>query len=101
MSAEDDLIAQYNPGRPISAYTVPYSFNDVGPDGVANTAERDALRALGGKLGLAADQLASAAAGAADVAVMKDGHRPDKYDFGALTTRLEERLPSLLRASKK
>ncbi len=33
---EDDLIAtSYNPFRPISAYTVPFSFVDVGPDGRA------------------------------------------------------------------
>ena len=36
---EDDLIAQYNPGRPISAYTVPYTFVDTGVDGVNGTAD--------------------------------------------------------------
>ncbi len=36
---EDDLIAQYNPGRPIEAYTVPYTVVDPGVDGVANTAD--------------------------------------------------------------
>jgi len=44
---EDDLIAQYNPGRPISAYTVPYSFVDVGVDGVANTSDDRTLTLLG------------------------------------------------------
>jgi hypothetical protein len=37
--SEDDLITQYNPGRPISAYTVPYSFVDIGPDGRAGTGD--------------------------------------------------------------
>jgi len=45
--SEDDLIAQYNPGRPISAYTVPYSFTDVGVDGVTGTADDRQLSLLG------------------------------------------------------
>jgi hypothetical protein len=44
---EDDLIAQYNPGRPISAYTVPYSIVDPGLDGVANTADDGRINLLG------------------------------------------------------
>ena len=44
---EDDLIAQYNPGRPIEAYTVPYSFVDVGVDGVANSGDERTLTLLG------------------------------------------------------
>ncbi|HEX7283981.1 MAG TPA: carboxypeptidase regulatory-like domain-containing protein [Vicinamibacterales bacterium] len=44
---EDDLIVQYNPGRPIEAYTVPYSFVDVGPDGVTGTGDDRALQLLG------------------------------------------------------
>ena len=44
---EDDLIVQYNPGRPIEAYTVPYSFVDVGPDGVTGTADDQTLQLLG------------------------------------------------------
>ncbi|HWI18794.1 MAG TPA: hypothetical protein VNT81_13665 [Vicinamibacterales bacterium] len=45
--SEDDLIAQYNPGRPISAYTVPYSFVDVGVDGVSGTSDDRTLTLLG------------------------------------------------------
>ena len=37
---EDDLIAQYNPGRPISAYTVPFPFVDIGADGRARHRRR-------------------------------------------------------------
>jgi hypothetical protein len=44
---EDDLIAQYNPGRPISAYTVPYTVVDTGRDGIANTADDGVLNLLG------------------------------------------------------
>jgi hypothetical protein len=44
---EDDLIAQYNPGRPVSAYTVPYSFVDVGPDGRAGTGDERTLTLYG------------------------------------------------------
>ena len=36
--SEDDLIRSFNPGRPASAYTLPYPFVDVGPDGRAGTA---------------------------------------------------------------
>jgi hypothetical protein len=45
--SEDDLIAQYNPGRPIEAYTVPYTVVDPGVDGVTNTADDGSLRLLG------------------------------------------------------
>ena len=45
--SEDDLIAQYNPGRPISAYTVPYSIIDTGIDGIANTADDRTISLLG------------------------------------------------------
>jgi hypothetical protein len=37
--SEDDLISQYNPGRPIEAYTLPFNFLDVGPDGRSGTAD--------------------------------------------------------------
>jgi hypothetical protein len=44
---EDDLISQYNPGRPISAYTVPYTVVDPGVDGVTGTADDGTLHLLG------------------------------------------------------
>jgi hypothetical protein len=44
---EDDLIAQYNPGRPIEAYTVPFPFVDIGPDGRAGTGDDQTLQLLG------------------------------------------------------
>jgi hypothetical protein len=40
---EDDLISQYNPGRPIEAYTLPFNFRDNGPDGIANTTDDQIL----------------------------------------------------------
>ncbi len=53
--SEDDLIAQYIPGRPISAYTVPFPFVDIGPDGRAGTGD-EATRTL---LGVPAAQAAN------------------------------------------
>ena len=45
---EDDLIAQYNPGRPIEAYTVPYTIVDPGVDGVdQHRRRRHAISLLG------------------------------------------------------
>ena len=44
---EDDLIATYQPGRPPSAFTVPYTFNDNGVDGRAGTADDQALTFYG------------------------------------------------------
>ncbi|MCC7126743.1 MAG: TonB-dependent receptor, partial [Acidobacteria bacterium] len=44
---EDDLIALYNPGRPIEAYTVPFSFTDIGLDGLPNTGDERTLTLLG------------------------------------------------------
>jgi hypothetical protein len=40
---EDDLIATFQPGRPPSAFTVPFTFNDNGVDGRAGTADDRAL----------------------------------------------------------
>jgi len=45
--SEDDLIAQYNPGRPIEAYTVPYTVVDPGVDGVTGTADDGRINLLG------------------------------------------------------
>jgi hypothetical protein len=43
--SEDDLIQSFNIGRPASAYTLPYAFLDVGPDGRSGTAD-DVTRTL-------------------------------------------------------
>ncbi len=45
--SEDDLIQQYNPLRPIEAYTVPYSIVDPGVDGVTGTGDDGRLNLLG------------------------------------------------------
>jgi hypothetical protein len=44
---EDDLIDSYTPGRAIGAYTVPFPFTDIGPDGVRSTADDRQLTLLG------------------------------------------------------
>ena len=36
---EDDLTATYRPNRPISAYSVPFPFTDIGVDGVRGTGD--------------------------------------------------------------
>jgi hypothetical protein len=51
---EDDLIAQYNPGRSISAYTVPYTVVDPGVDGRTGTADDGIVSLLGVPLANAA-----------------------------------------------
>jgi hypothetical protein len=35
----DDLWQTYRPNRPIAAYSVPFPFTDIGPDGLSNTAD--------------------------------------------------------------
>src|SRR6478736_82034 len=44
---EDDLIATYQPGRPPSAFTVPYAFTDIGLDGRSGTADDRVLTFYG------------------------------------------------------
>jgi uncharacterized membrane protein YebE (DUF533 family) len=63
-------------------------------DGVVSTSEHASLRALGAQLNLAPPLRERAAAAAFDVSVLPDG-RPDKYDFGKLVARLQERMPQL------
>ena len=44
---EDDLVATFTPGRASDAYTVPYPFTDIGPDGVSGTGDDRELTLLG------------------------------------------------------
>ena len=44
---EDDLIATYQPGRPLSAYSVPYNYTDIGVDGRSGTADDRVLTFYG------------------------------------------------------
>lgn len=64
-------------------------------DGVVSTSEHALLVDIGNKLGLSEALRKRAQAAAFDIACLKDGGRPDKYDFGKLTARLAERLPQL------
>jgi hypothetical protein len=45
--SEDDLWDTYQPGRPISAYTVPFTFTEAGVDGRSGTADDRAINQLG------------------------------------------------------
>jgi hypothetical protein len=44
---EDDLIQQYQPGRPPSAHTVAFPFVDIGPDGRSGTSDDRTLTLFG------------------------------------------------------
>ena len=44
---EDDLIATYQPGRGLNAYTVPFNFTDIGVDGRAGTSDDKIIPMLG------------------------------------------------------
>ena len=63
-------------------------------DGIVSTEEHESLRALAKCLDITQAIRERAAAAAFDVSVLPDG-RPDKYDFGKLVTRLQERMPQL------
>jgi hypothetical protein len=45
--SEDDLWDTYQPGRPISAYTVPFTFTEASVDGRSGTADDRAINQLG------------------------------------------------------
>lgn len=64
-------------------------------DGVVNAQELAHLRELGQKLGLPKLKLEAAQSAVFDVTCLPGGHRPEKYDFGALAERLRVKLPSL------
>ena len=44
---ESDIIRNYQPGRGLSAYTVPFNFTDIGVDGRAGTADDRVIPMLG------------------------------------------------------
>jgi hypothetical protein len=58
---EDDLIQNYQPARPASAYTVPFPFTDIGVDGARGTSDDRTLTLFG---------IPTAALGSADRVVM-------------------------------
>ena len=65
-------------------------------DGVQGGLERESLRTLAAKLESADAtdfKLRSAAATAFDVAVLPDGQRPERYDFGAFEAQLLVKFP--------
>ncbi|MCC6665512.1 MAG: hypothetical protein IT375_17295 [Polyangiaceae bacterium] len=64
-------------------------------DGVANAAELKQLQALGARLDLDKRRIDLATSAVMDIAVQPEGHRPEKFDFDALASRLREKLPSL------
>jgi hypothetical protein len=65
-------------------------------DGVVNTEELAALKALGVRLDLPEPKLKAAASAAFDIACLPGGNRPEKFEFGKLEARLKEKLPALM-----
>jgi hypothetical protein len=44
---EDDLITTYTPGRAFDAYTVPFPFVDIGPDGIRGSSDDETMTLFG------------------------------------------------------
>ena len=64
-------------------------------DGITNAQEMKQLKELGSRLGLPQRQLDLASSAAMDIACLPEGHRPEKFDFDALATRLRAKLPTV------
>jgi hypothetical protein len=65
-------------------------------DGIVNTDELQALRALGARLDLPDQKLQAATSAALDIACLPGGNRPEKFEFAKLEARLREKLPALM-----
>lgn len=67
-------------------------------DGLTQGAEIDSLKQLAGKLEseeVSPFKLQHAASTAFDVAMLPEGRRPDRFDFGAFESQLRTRLPTV------
>ncbi len=62
-------------------------------DGIINREENEMLGELGDKLGLEKLRRDAARSATYDIAALPGGHKPDLYDFDALETQLEKKLP--------
>lgn len=66
-------------------------------DGIINREENEMLAALGDKLGLEKLRRDAARSATYDIAALPGGHKPELYDFDALETQLEKKLPASFR----
>lgn len=66
-------------------------------DGIINTEELAQLKELGDLLGLEKLRRDAARSATYDIAALPGGHRPEEYDFAALETKLQEKLPGSFR----
>lgn len=66
-------------------------------DGIINREENEMLAALGDKLGLEKPRRDAARSATYDIAALPGGHKPELYDFDALETQLEKKLPASFR----
>jgi uncharacterized tellurite resistance protein B-like protein len=62
-------------------------------DGVINKDENDLLARIGDKLGLEKLRRDAARSATYDIAALPGGHKPELFDFEALETQLEKKLP--------
>lgn len=62
-------------------------------DGIINREENELLSDLGDKLGLEKLRRDAARSATYDIAALPGGHKPELYDFDALETQLEKKLP--------
>lgn len=61
-------------------------------DGVMSTEEHESLKLLAKRLDLDKSICDRASAAAFDISVLPEGGKPDKFDFGKLDARLQEKL---------
>lgn len=66
-------------------------------DGIINSEELAQLKELGDLLGLEKLRRDAARSATYDIAALPGGHRPEEYDFEALETALEAKLPGSFR----
>jgi len=66
-------------------------------DGIINKEENEMLAELGTKLGLEKLRRDAARSATYDIAALPGGHKPELYDFDALESALEKKLPGSFR----
>lgn len=80
-----------------SALTYAFAVWIAKVDGIINKEENEMLSAIGDKLGLEKLRRDAARSATYDIAALPGGHKPELYDFAALETQLEKKLPGSFR----
>lgn len=76
-----------------SALTYAFAIWVAKVDGVINKDENELLARIGDKLGLEKLRRDAARSATYDIAALPGGHKPELFDFDALETQLEKKLP--------